>query len=317
MVWKEFRELAAMQGSLKGGLIRYGITFGIMGIYLPMNFGRSLVEMPYFLFIYVWTTMFMGIGIVLDSFAGERERHTLKTLLASRLADRSILYGKIIAAVLYGFGMTLVLIVLGLVTVNVAFWKRQISVFPPEIFAFALVAALLVNVFFTALGVLVSLRAPTVRQGSETLMVAIIAIAVVPIVLFFLVPDEWKTKLLDAIVSAGLVNLGIGVIAVLIAMCAVALYVATLQVQARQADTGLNGREPSTNLRACSSQVPSGPDHDQKHLISRDRLEGMRLAARHDDELTCLHPLRLPLDGDLRFAVEDDDGRVERGDVLA
>lgn len=229
MVWKEFRELAAMQGSLKGGLVRYGITFGIMGIYLPLNFGRSFVEMPYFLFIYVWTTMFMGIGIVLDSFAGERERHTLETLLASRLADRSILYGKIIAAVLYGFGMTLVLIVLGLVTVNVAFWNGQISVFPPEIFAFALVAALLVNVFFTALGVLVSLRAPTVRQGSETLMVAIIAIAVVPIVLFFLVPDEWKTKLLDAIVSAGLVNLGIGVIAVLIAMCAVALYVATLR----------------------------------------------------------------------------------------
>ena len=76
---------------------------------------------------------------------------------------------------------------------------------------------------------LVSLRAPTVRQGSETLMVAIIAIAVVPIVLFFLVPDEWKTKLLDAIVSAGVTSLGIGVIAILIAMCAVALYVATLR----------------------------------------------------------------------------------------
>ena len=137
MVWKEFRELATMQGSLKGGLIRYGLTLGIMGIYLPMNFGRSFVEMPYFLFIYVWMTMFLGIGIVLDSFAGERERHTLETLLASRLSDRAMLYGKISAAVFYGFGMTLVLIVLGLATVNVAFWDGQIAMYPLDMFAFS------------------------------------------------------------------------------------------------------------------------------------------------------------------------------------
>ncbi|MGE5548885.1 MAG: ABC-2 type transporter [Bacillota bacterium] len=229
MAWKEFRELAAMQGSLKGGIIRYGITFGILGIYLPLNFGRSFVEMPYFLFIYVWAMMFMGIGIVLDSFAGERERHTLETLLASRLSDRAILYGKISAAVIYGFAMTLALIALGLATVNVAFWNGQISLFPPEFFAFALGAALLTNVFFTALGVLVSLRAPTVRQGSETLMVAVIAIAVIPFVLYFILTDELKAKLLDAIITAGIINLGIGVIFVLIAMCAIALYAATLR----------------------------------------------------------------------------------------
>ncbi len=229
MMWKELRELLAMHGSLKGAIVRFGITFGIMGIYLPLNFGRSFIEMPYFLFIYVWTSMFMGIGIVLDSFAGERERHTLETLLASRLSDRAILYGKIGAAILYGFGMTLMLIVLGLVTVNVAFWNGQISVFPLEAFAFALVAALLLNIFFTALGVLVSLRAPTVRQGSETLMVAVIAIAVIPFILFFLVPDEWKDKLMDAVISAGMTNIGIGVLVVLVAMCAIALYAATLR----------------------------------------------------------------------------------------
>ncbi len=229
MLWKEFREIKAMTGSLRGGLIRYGLTFGILGIYMPLNFGRSFIEMPFFLLIYVWTTMFLGIGIVLDSFAGERERHTLETLLASRLSDRAILYGKISATVIYGFGVTLALILLGLVTVNVAFWDGQVRIFPLDILAFVLAAALLANIFFTVLGVLVSLRAPTVRQGSETLMVAIIAIAVVPFVLFFILPDEWKGKLLDAIVSAGVINLGVGVIVVLIAMCAIALYAATMR----------------------------------------------------------------------------------------
>jgi ABC-2 type transport system permease protein len=229
MVWKELKEIMAMQGSLKGSIIRYAVSFGMMGVYLPFSLGRSFVEMPYFLLIYVWMAMFMGIGIVLDSFAGERERHTLETLLASRLSDRAILYGKIFSAVLYGFVMTVVPIVLGLVTVNVAFWNGQIMVYQPEAIAFALTAALLVSIFFTSVGVLVSLRAPTVRQGSETLLVAIMAIAIVPAILYFILPDEWKAKLLDIIVNAGVTNLAIGAIAVLIAMCAIALYAATLR----------------------------------------------------------------------------------------
>ena len=37
--------------------------------------------------------------MIADGIPGERERHTLETLLASRLSDRSILLGKVMAAV--------------------------------------------------------------------------------------------------------------------------------------------------------------------------------------------------------------------------
>src|SRR5258705_13563545 len=47
-------------------------------------------------------------SIIVDSFAGERERHTLETLLASRLSDRAILLGKFGAAVPYGLAVGLI-----------------------------------------------------------------------------------------------------------------------------------------------------------------------------------------------------------------
>ena len=47
----------------------------------------------------------MIISFIGDAIAGERERHTLETLLASRMPDRAILLGKVIAIVLYAWGM--------------------------------------------------------------------------------------------------------------------------------------------------------------------------------------------------------------------
>jgi ABC-type Na+ efflux pump permease subunit len=41
--------------------------------------------------------------MITDSIAGERERQTLETLLASRLPDRAILLGKVAAITLLGW----------------------------------------------------------------------------------------------------------------------------------------------------------------------------------------------------------------------
>ena len=49
----------------------------------------------------------MVSSLVADSFAGERERHTLETLLASRLPDRAILAGKLLVPVAVAWGAAL------------------------------------------------------------------------------------------------------------------------------------------------------------------------------------------------------------------
>ncbi|HMK48371.1 MAG TPA: ABC transporter permease subunit [Methanocella sp.] len=228
VMWKESREIIAIYGSLKGGIFRYMLIIGIFGIYIPYNIGRGFAENPFYLLMYVWITMIMGVGTVVDSIAGERERHTLETLLASRLSDSTILFGKVLSTVLNGFGMNVILIVLGLTVVNVAFWNGQITLYPMEAFALVLLVSLLINIFFAALGVLVSLRAQTVRQGSEMLLVALIGIAAVPFILFFVIPNDLKKKVLDAIVSTSLTGLEVGAIAVLTIMCLITLYIAML-----------------------------------------------------------------------------------------
>ena len=115
-----------------------------------------------------------------DSFAGERERHTLETLLASRLSDRAILSGKLLVSVLYSFIMTLIFIFLALAVLNIAYWDGKILTYPAALLEFALVVALLLDTLFAAIGVLISLRTPTVRQGSETLFMVIFALLPFP-----------------------------------------------------------------------------------------------------------------------------------------
>lgn len=122
--------------------------------------------------------------------------------------------------------MTIILIAIGVAVVNIAFWNGSVMMYPLATLAFALLVALLVNVLFASVGVLVSLRAPTVRQGSETLMAAILAIAAVPFVLYFVLPDNMKIPLINALLSMGIMNIEIAAILVLVALCAIALYAA-------------------------------------------------------------------------------------------
>ena len=67
-----------------------------------------------------------------ESFAGERERHTLGTLLASRLPDHAILLGKVAVAVGYAWVMTLMLLLVSLVVVNVTPWDGQVLLYASE-----------------------------------------------------------------------------------------------------------------------------------------------------------------------------------------
>jgi ABC-type Na+ efflux pump permease subunit len=61
-----------------------------------------------------------------DTFAGERERHTLETLLASRLSDQAILIGKLAACTSYGWLLTIITIVVGVITINAANWSGHV-----------------------------------------------------------------------------------------------------------------------------------------------------------------------------------------------
>src|SRR5262249_31553150 len=144
-------------------------------------------------------TIFTAIvitAVIADAFAGERERHTLETLLASRLSDRSILFGKIAACIGYGWLISFLSIIVGAVTVNVANWKGTVLVYHDAASWLVLLFGppLLGGIIATA-GVLVSLRAATVRQAQQTLGVALSVTIMAGVFGSGALPAEWRARI--------------------------------------------------------------------------------------------------------------------------
>jgi ABC-2 type transport system permease protein len=124
------------------------------------------------MYVILWIPFSVIISFIGDAIAGERERHTLETLLASRISDRAILLGKVIVTVGYAWGMALVSLLLGLVLVNLLSGHRTWAFYHPlDVFLEALALSLLSCVLGASAGVLISLRSATVRQAQQILSV--------------------------------------------------------------------------------------------------------------------------------------------------
>lgn len=182
IVVKEYREVLLRLGSLRANLLNLGLILFIFGVFMPLQAGRTWVTAWWLLFTWTWLPLFLVSAIVADSFAGERERHTLETLLASRMSDRAILLGKLAAAVLYGYGMLIVVMVVSLLTLNVS--QRTFLhplLFPTRVTLGVLVFGFLGTLLIGAVGVTVSLKAKTVRQAGQTLSLGMLAIFFIPL----------------------------------------------------------------------------------------------------------------------------------------
>jgi ABC-2 type transport system permease protein len=194
VAWKEWRELLQLGGSLRGGRFSLMILLGVFGVFLPLQAGADWVESPATVFYWGWVPLMLVGSAVADSFAGERERHTLETLLASRLPDTAILMGKVLAAVSYGWGLVLVMLTLSLVTVNLSARTGPWLLFPWRFAVGAPLLALLGAGLAATAGVLISLRAPTVRQAAQTLNVGILLLLFIPVLGLQALPDSWKAQ---------------------------------------------------------------------------------------------------------------------------
>jgi ABC-2 type transport system permease protein len=175
MIWKESKD-SLFQGGWRS-LIRPLFLVGILGVYLPLQFGPQWVNLtPIGMIVMLYIPFFVIISFIGDAIAGERERHTLETLLASRMPDRAILLGKIAATVLYAWGMSVLSLLLGLVLVDLFRLQGHWMFYPPDLFVDALALSLLASLLGASAGVLVSLRASTVRQAQQILSIGTIVL---------------------------------------------------------------------------------------------------------------------------------------------
>ncbi len=195
VAWKEWRELLQLGGSHRGGRFSLVMLVLVFGVFLPFQSGAEWVESPATVFYWGWVPLMLVGGAVADSFAGERERHTLETLLASRLPDRAILLGKMAAAIAYGWGLVLVMLVLSLVTVNLSARTGPLLMFPWRFAVGAPLLAFLGAGLAATAGVLVSLRAQTVRQAAQTLNVGVLLLVFIPVLGMQALPEAWRAQI--------------------------------------------------------------------------------------------------------------------------
>jgi ABC-2 type transport system permease protein len=176
---KEWKEI--LPGRAAGGTrLRPLIMVGLMGILVPLQENPQRYFHPLSLIGLIWVPFVAVLAVAPDTFAGERERHTLETLLASRLSDQAILIGKLAACLSYGWLLTIITVVVGVITINAANWSGHVLFYRSAASWLALILLPpLVGGAVASAGILVSLHAATVRQAQQTLMFGIIALGLV------------------------------------------------------------------------------------------------------------------------------------------
>ena len=203
VAWREWKELFSRDGGLSGklGLL---IFAAFVGVFLPWQLGRAWIEAPWVTFFWAWMPLFLVTAVTADAFAGERERHTLETLLASRLPDSAILLGKVLATVMYVWGLTLICMPLGLVTINITQADGGLVLYSAKTLVSLAGLSLLATLLGSSTGVLVSLRASSVRVAQQNLSMISMTLAFVPVLIFQALPLPWRAKVLTYFMQASI-----------------------------------------------------------------------------------------------------------------
>lgn len=233
VVWKEMLTFSRQHGSRSKLLLTLLTPVAVLGVYLPMQSGGRLTGVggegwlngPLSASTLAVAVVIVSL-IIPDAFAGERERHTLETLLASPLSDRSLLLGKIGFAAVAAWLTTVAVLLIALVAVNLRHGQGEILLYAPVVIVTDVVLSLLLSVGVAAVGTVVSLRSPTAQVAQQSLMalglLPLLVIGMIPPLLRNLRPDwlEALARALRALSAWGLM----AVLAItMTGACAVAL----------------------------------------------------------------------------------------------
>lgn len=173
VMWKEFRGLLRFNNKRTTSLITLLMPVALFGIIFPIQFREDWLTTYWSLGVSFFTPLMLITTTIAESFAGERERHTLETLLASRLPDRAILLGKLFTSILFGWGMTLFLLLVSLVTANIVEWNGEFQTYQSTLLWTDLAASLLTAGMVANLGILISLKSPTVQGAAQKIMISL------------------------------------------------------------------------------------------------------------------------------------------------
>ncbi|HEX9531077.1 MAG TPA: ABC transporter permease [Acidimicrobiales bacterium] len=164
---KELKEILSRGGTARGrrGMIGTVVRPALVGLLFGLNIGRGRSGAALAVLPVAFFAMATASALVADTIAGERERHTLETLLVSPASDESILAGKLGAVVLYAWAVALIQLLAVAVTGIALSPAHRVSA---GLIAVVALFALLEATLSAALGVQFSVRAATVRAAARS-----------------------------------------------------------------------------------------------------------------------------------------------------
>jgi ABC-2 type transport system permease protein len=224
MIWKEWKEVLLQRDrSGTDRLLRTSLAVVVFA-FLVWRVGMAFVDRPTLLLMPSLILVFCVIAIVADSFAGERERHTLETLLASRISDDAILFGKIGSSVLLVWGLMFLILIAGLIEVNLTRSVDGAFIFPMHRVISTLAFTFLACLFISCIGVFVSLHTSTVRQATQALNIGFMLLLFAALYASVSLPQDWRIKLAQAFTVDNLMRteFGAGILILIIDLAFVA-----------------------------------------------------------------------------------------------
>ena len=213
VVWKERKSQFRVRGSrLRFIMLLFSPV--LLGTVFPITWGPEwLTQLPP-LIVATITSVILVAVMVPESIAGERERHTLETLLSSRLPDRAILVGKLLVPMAVGWSAAILANLCSVIVVNVAHWQGEFMFFSWPIALGSLALSFLMALLTAGAGVFVSLKAATAQEAAQILTFGIL----IPPMLLQLVPLLFKEQMgrfLDTVNGPQLLVIVLAVLVVL------------------------------------------------------------------------------------------------------
>jgi len=217
VMWKESKSLLRYSDNRWKAITILVTPIALVGILIPIQFREGWLTSGWSLGIAFITPLILIVSTIAESFAGERERHTLETLLASRLPDRAILFGKLLISVIFGWGMTLLLLFISLLVVNLLDGKSGFQNYQPDILWLGILASLMMAGFVSSLGIVISLRSPTVQAASQSMMLMLFMPLLLLQAVIFLLPTVLPRDTVSAIAdSLNFTNIVLVILAILL-----------------------------------------------------------------------------------------------------
>jgi ABC-2 type transport system permease protein len=79
-----------------------------------------------------------------------------------------------LVSIIFGYGMTIILLAMSLVIVNILVWKGKFQFYPLDILLTDLGFGLVFSGFMVTMGILISLRSATVQSAQQVLMMIVV-----------------------------------------------------------------------------------------------------------------------------------------------